>query len=115
MDIIEHLYTLGWPEGAQSGTLRWRSGEREQNHMNASISVSSRGEITMSSQVQWGDMMQQRFNAMIPAGQILARVSMPGYDREDVSISQAVALFRAHTAGLQVEPFFNAQRSSLTP
>lgn len=115
MDIIENLHTLGWPEGVQSGTLRWRSGDRDQNHMNASISVSANGEITMSSQVQWGEQTHPRFNAIIPAGHTLARVSMPGYERQDVPMSHVIALFRAHTAGLQIDPVCNVSKTRMAP
>ena len=83
--------------------------------MDASITLSPSGELVMSSQATWSERSHQRFSAIVPAGQEAARVSMPGYERSNVSVEQAVALFRAHTTGLEVQPVFNSHRARLTP
>lgn len=115
MDFTETLHSLGWPHDANSGTLSWSNGDLDRNHMKASLSMSASGEITMTSQVSWGERSQQRFNAMVAPGASTARVEMPGYERADVPVAQALSLFRAHTAGLSAQPTFRSHAAFSPP
>jgi hypothetical protein len=115
LDFLPLLQSLGWPDEATSGTLSWSNGDKERNHMDASITLSPNGELVMSSQATWNERSHQRFSAIVPAGKDVARVSMPGYERSDVSIEQAIGFFRAHTTGLETRPVFNAHRTRMAP
>lgn len=102
------LLPLGWPENAECGSLSWARDEGERNGMHASLTLSSNGDLVMSSQSHFNGRIHPRFNAHIPATGDFARVSMPGYDTDKMPVAQAVSLFRAHVASMQAEPVFRS-------
>lgn len=106
MERTTLLLPLGWPENAECGSLSWSREEGDRNGMHASLTLSSTGELVMSSQSHFNGRIQPRFNAHVPTNGEHARVSMPGYDADKMPVAQAISLFRAHVDSLQVAPIF---------
>ena len=97
---------MGWPEGQRAGRLSWERKERDDRGMRASLTQTAHGELLLASSLVGDNGTQSRFQGHVRPGCAVARVNMPGLEPGDMSVVQALSLFRAHVLSMACPPVF---------